>query len=157
MRRDWGHLHCSVWRKGDLNYSLQLRKGSRDGGAELLSLISNDKTWGKDTKPLSGRFRVDIKKYFLTVWVVKHWNNLLREGMDASWLSVFKRYLDNVFAFVSSEAVWHLNLTNTESPFQQSILFYPILLYHSVFYSKVLHIEKNLEKWSCATASWKDV
>jgi len=84
--------------RGDLTalYSF-LRRGRGDGGADLFSLGSGDRTRGHSSKLNEGRFRLDIRKHLFTEMVLKHWSRLPREVVNAPSLSVFERHLDNVF------------------------------------------------------------
>ncbi|KFW93546.1 hypothetical protein N336_02143, partial [Phalacrocorax carbo] len=44
------------------------------------------------------RFRLDIRKKFFTVKVVRQWNNLSREVVDAPIPGMFKARLDESFS-----------------------------------------------------------
>jgi len=53
-----------------------------------------------------GRFRLDSRKKFFTVRVVRHWKRLPRETVDAPSLVVFKARLDGA---VSNLVYWEVS------------------------------------------------
>ena len=84
---------------GDLIAAFQYLKGAyRKDGEGLFTRTCSDRTRGNGFKLKEGRFRLDIRKKFFTVWVVTHWNRLSREAVDVSSREVFKAKLDGALS-----------------------------------------------------------
>ncbi|GAB0188843.1 hypothetical protein GRJ2_001349600 [Grus japonensis] len=81
--------------QGDLIAAFQYPKGDyKKVGEGLFTRAWNDRTRGNGLKLKEGIFRLDVRKKFFTVRVVRHWNRLPREAVAAPSLEVFKARLD---------------------------------------------------------------
>jgi len=67
-------------------------------GREAFSRTCSNRTRCDGFKLKDGRFRLDIRKEFFTMRVVKHWNRLPREIVDAPSLKTFKARLDRALS-----------------------------------------------------------
>ncbi|KAK4814809.1 hypothetical protein QYF61_027395 [Mycteria americana] len=85
--------------RGDLIAAFQYLKGSyRKDGDRLFSKACCDGTRSNGFKLREGRFRLDLRKKFFTMRVVKHWNRLPKEVAEAPSLETFKVRLDGALS-----------------------------------------------------------
>jgi len=81
--------------RGELIAAFQYLKGAyRKDGEGLFTRVCSDRTRGNGCKLKKGRFRLEIRKKFFTMRVVRPWNRFPRETVDVPSLAVFKARLD---------------------------------------------------------------
>jgi len=68
----------------------------------LFTRVCSDRTRANGCKLKEGRFRLDVRKKFFPMRVVKHWPRLPREAVAAPSLELFKARLDGAL----SNLVW---------------------------------------------------
>ena len=108
MIRELEHLSCEEGLKelglfslekrrlwGDLIVAFQYLKGAyKQEGEWLFTWVHSDRTKGNSFKLRQGRFRLDIRRKFLTQGMVMHWTRLPKEVVDAPSVDAFKNRLD---------------------------------------------------------------
>ena len=65
-------------------------------GNLLFERVDNSRTRGNDFKLREGRFRLDVRGKSFTIRVVRRWNRLPGEVVDALSWEMFKARLDGV-------------------------------------------------------------
>ena len=79
--------------------SLPVSGGAYRKAGEGLSIrAGSNRTWGNGFKLEESRFRLDIRKKFFTVRMVRHWNRLHSEVRNAPSLEAFKARLDGALS-----------------------------------------------------------
>jgi len=88
---------------GDLRAAFQYLKGTyRKDGEKIFSRACCSRTRSNGFQLREGRFRLDTRKTFFTVRVMKHWSRLPREAVEAPSLETFKARLDRALSNWSS-------------------------------------------------------
>ncbi|KAK4829605.1 hypothetical protein QYF61_005705 [Mycteria americana] len=82
--------------RGDLIAAFQYLKGGLQ--ESWRGTFYKGMTRGNGFKLKEGRFRLDRRKQFFTMSVVRHWNRLPREVVDTPALEVFKATLDGALS-----------------------------------------------------------
>ena len=81
--------------RGDLIAAFQYLRGAyKQEGSKLFERVDNSRTRGNGFKLKDGRSRLESRGKFFTRRMVRYWNRLPRDVVDASFLEVLKARLD---------------------------------------------------------------
>ena len=112
-----------------------------------------DRTGGSGFKLKEGRFRLDTRKKFFTMKVLKHQNRLPRDMVDASSLETFKvrlhEALSNLVQLKMSLLIaGELDQMTCEGPFQPKLFYDSMILFDfgSGQFSNDLKKRKKMQK-----------
>lgn len=81
--------------RGDLT-ALYLNRGGGEGGADPFSVGSRARMHENGSNLHHGKFRLETRKHFFNRRMLKPWNRLPRDAVDAPSPPVFRRHLLNV-------------------------------------------------------------
>jgi len=121
---------------GDLIATSQCLKGAyKKVGEGLFTMVCSDRTRDNGFKLKKGSFRLDIRKKFFTMRVVRHWNRFV----DAPSLEMFKVGLDEA---LSNLVQWKmtlpmavgLELDDLEDSFQPKSFYNSVILKQSGYF-----------------------